>query len=386
MTKVVPDVPVVVIGGGQAGLATGFYLRRAGLRPGEDFVILDAGDAPGGAWRHMWPGLRLFSPATYSSLPGWMMPPWDDKQLGYPPRSHVVDYLAGYEARYDLAVSHGVQVRSVAHAVGTSRVPSSASGVDAGFLVDTSAGQLRAQVVVSATGTWSRPFWPVYPDAGLFTGRQLHAAGYRTPAEFAGQRVVIVGGGNSAAQVLAEISADPAVADTLWVTTRPPRFLPDEVDGRDLFAAATQRVQALRDGRVHDGVGGLGDIVMVDSVRAARDRGVLKAQPMFARLTETGVAWADGSTAAADVVVWCTGFRPALRHLAPLGLRDAAGHVATLPRDGAPGTQAAGAPGLFLVGYGDWTGPASATLLGVGRTARDTAVDVVSRLEEARTR
>ena len=88
-----------------------------------------------------------------------------------------------------------------------------------------------------APGT--RPFWPVYPGAAEFAGRQLHAAAYRSPADFAGQRVVIVGGGNSAAQILAEMSADSTVADTVWVTARPPRFLPDDVDGRDLFAAAT---------------------------------------------------------------------------------------------------------------------------------------------------
>ena len=319
----------------------------------------------------MWAGLRLFSPATYSSLPGWMMPAWDDAKLGYPPRSHVVDYLTAYEDRYDLAVRHGVRVTSVG---GTGREAEA-------FIVETTAGTLRAAAVVSATGTWSRPFWPVYRGAAEFTGRQLHTAQYHSPADFAGKRVVVVGGGNSAAQILAEISADSTVTDTVWLTARPPRFLPDDIDGRDLFAAATQRVQALRDGRTHDGVGGLGDIVMVPSVREARDRGVLKSQPMFTRFTRTGVEWADGSEAEADAVIWCTGFRPALRHLAPLGLRDSDGHIPTVPRDGAPGTEAAAAPGLFLVGYGDWTGPASATLIGVGRTARDTAADILTRLK-----
>ena len=152
------------------------------------------------------------------------------------------------------------------------------------------------------------------------------------------------------------------------------------MDGRDLFAAATARVQALREGGLHDGVGGLGDIVMVASVKDARDRGVLKAQPMFSRFTTTGVAWADGTDTDVDAVVWCTGFRPALGHLAPLRLRRTNGRVLTVPRDGVPGTEAVGAPGLFLVGYGDWTGPASATLIGVGRTARATAADIVARL------
>jgi cation diffusion facilitator CzcD-associated flavoprotein CzcO len=372
-------VDVLVVGGGQSGLATGFYLRRAGLRPGADFVIVDRGDGPGGAWREMWPGLRLFSPSTYSSLPGWRMPSWDDATRGFPPRSHVVDYLTRYEDRYDLAVRHGVTVSSVTHAERGPDTRAAPGGDGSGFVVETSAGAFRALVVVSATGTWSRPFWPTYPGAGQFAGRQLHVAQYRSSEEFRGQRVMVVGGGNSAAQILAEVSES---ADTVWVTKCAPRFLPDDVDGRDLFVAATQRVQALRDGREHEGgVGGLGDIVMVPSVKSARDRGVLKAQPMFSRLTATGVAWPDGSRADVDVVIWCTGFRPALRHLSPMGLRGPDGRVATVVRHGAAGTAALGAPRLFLVGYGDWTGPASATLIGVGRTARDTSADILARLK-----
>lgn len=207
-------------------------------------------------------------------------------------------------------------------------------------------------------------------------GRQLHAAQYHRPDEFTGQRVVVVGGGNSGAQVLAEVST---VADTTWVTARPPRFLPDDVDGRALFPAATARIEALRQGHQHPGVGGLGDVVMVASVREARDRGDLRAQPMVSRLTSTGVAWADGTTVDADAIIWCTGFRPALRHLRPLRLRD---HDGRVPVDGPVGTRAEGEPRLFLVGYGDWTGPASATLLGVGRSARDTTAEIMARLQD----
>ena len=361
--EVSEGVDVAVIGGGQAGLATGYYLRRAGLVPGRDFVILDAEERPGGAWQHMWDGLRLFSPATYSSLPGWMMPPWDDATWGFPPRDHVVDYLRRYEQRYELNVRRPHPATAVTREDSGDRLLVAAEGAG-----------LSARFVVSATGTWTQPFWPTYPGAGDFTGRQLHAAQYRRPEEFAGQRVVVVGGGNSGAQVLAEVST---VADTTWVTTRPPRFLPDEVDGRALFAAATARIQALRQGHQHAGVGGLGDVVMVASVRDARDRGDLQAEPMFSRLTSTGVAWPDGTTLAADAVIWCTGFRPALRHLRPLHLRDERGQVSV---EGASGTRADAEPRLFLVGYGDWTGPASATLLGVGRSARDTASEIIAAL------
>jgi putative flavoprotein involved in K+ transport len=237
-----------------------------------------------------------------------------------------------------------------------------------GRLLVTAGGlTVAARAVVSATGIWDRPFWPAYPGMAEFAGRQLHAADYRTPDEFAGQRVAVVGGGNSAAQILAEVST---VADTTWVTPRPPRFLPDDVDGRALFATARARIKALEEGRDHAGVAGLGDIVMVASVKDARDRGVLKAQPMFARLTATGLVWADGTVQAVDAVIWCTGFRLALRHLRGLGLRTERGRV---PVGGDSGTQARAERRLYLVGYGDWTGPASATLAGVGPSARATA-------------
>ncbi|WP_028655383.1 ArsO family NAD(P)H-dependent flavin-containing monooxygenase [Nocardioides sp. J54] len=368
MRDVVREVDVAIIGGGQAGLATGYYLRRAGLVPGENFVILDAGDGPGGAWPRMWDGLRLFSPASFSSLPGLMMPPWNDAALGFPPRQHVVDYLAAYESRYELRPLRPHRVTRVQRVDDDprGRVLVSAAGLD-----------VHARVVVSATGTWDQPFWPRYPAMETFAGEQLHAANYRNPDKLAERRVAVVGGGNSAAQILAEVSE---VAETFWFTLRPPRFLPDDIDGRVLFAEATQRVRALQEGREHAGVAGLGDIVMVPTVRRARDRGALQARPMFDRLTRDGVAWADGNTEAVDTIIWCTGFRPTLRHLAPLGLRGREGRIAT---SGPSGTQAVGEPRLFLVGYGDWTGAASATLLGVGRTAGRTVAAINERLSLA---
>lgn len=360
-----PDVAVAIVGGGQAGLAIGYYLRRAGLVPGNDFVILDAAERPGGAWPLMWDGLRLFSPATYSSLPGWMMPPWDDAKHGFPPRDHVVSYLTRYEERYDLAVRRPCHVASVERPAGDPDGP---------LRLRTSQGAVFAQVVVSSTGTWTRPFVPHYPGAIEFSGRQLHTVQYHRPEEFSGQTVAIVGGGNSAAQVVAELSG---VTETVWTTSRPPRFLPDDVDGRVLFAEATSRVHALREGGEHPGVGGLGDIVMVPSVRAARDRGALQALPMFQRLTTDGLAWSDGTHRGVDVIIWCTGFRPALRHLQPLHLTRGDGPVLL---GGPAGTRSVDEPRLHLAGYGDWTGPASATLMGAGRTARDTTRVVLDQL------
>ncbi|WP_149256802.1 ArsO family NAD(P)H-dependent flavin-containing monooxygenase [Actinomadura sp. K4S16] len=344
---------VAVIGGGQAGLAAGFYLRRSGA----EFAIFDAQDEPGGAWPHTWASLRLFSPARYSSLPGWPMPPWN---RGYPPAAHVVDYLTAYEKRYDLPIHRPVRIEAV-HRDGEL------------LRLDSATASWRARHVISATGTWWRPYLPYYPGRGDYQGRQLHTVQYRTPEDFHGQRVVVVGTGNSAAQITADLASQ---ATTIWTTLRPPRFLPDDLDGRALFELATRRIRRLRDGHADSGgIGGLGDIVAVPAVRDARDRGLLRAQPMFNRLTTTGVAWPDGRTEDCDAIIWCTGFRPALSHLTPLGLRDGTGYIPT-----GGGTRALAEPRLHLLGYGDWTGPGSATLVGAGRTARDAVRDITAQL------
>ncbi|MDX1368353.1 ArsO family NAD(P)H-dependent flavin-containing monooxygenase [Pseudomonas sp.] len=346
-------VDVVIIGGGQAALAVAYFLRRSEL----SFVILDGEPAPGGAWRHAWNSLRLFSPATWSSIPGWMMPVMAQ---GYPTREHVIDYLSQYEQRYQFPLQRPVWVDAVQR-------------TDAGLRVQAGERHWDARAVVSATGTWRNPFIPVYPGAELFTGEQLHSADYVEPQAFAGKKVLVVGGGNSGAQILAEVST---VADATWVTPSEPLFLPDEVDGRVLFERATERWKALQEGRtIEQPVGGLGDVVMVPPVVEARERGVLKAVRPFTRFTPAGVVWADGTQAQVDVVIWCTGFRPALAHLATLEVLNEQGTVDV------EGTRSLEEPRLWLVGYGEWTGAASATLIGVTRTARSTAAEIVEALQ-----
>ncbi|MGX4727328.1 NAD(P)/FAD-dependent oxidoreductase [Pseudomonas corrugata] len=347
-----PDV--VIIGGGQSALATAYFLRRTPL----SFIILDAENEPGGAWRHGWNSLRLFSPATWSSIPGWMMPPTQD---GYPSRNHVIEYLTQYEQRYHFPVERPVRVTSVKR-------------TETGLRVHSDDKHWDTKVVVSATGTWSNPYVPHYPNAELFAGRQLHSANYVEAQAFAGKKVLVVGGGNSGAQILAEVSK---VAETTWVTPVEPIFLPDDVDGRVLFERATERWKAQLEGRlIEQPVGGLGDIVMVAPVVEARARNVLKSVRPFKSFTRNGVIWADGSESAVDAVIWCTGFRPAVQHLDSLGVVNTEGCVEV------EGTHSTRESRLWLVGYGEWTGSASATLVGVTRTARSTVSEIVAFLAE----
>jgi cation diffusion facilitator CzcD-associated flavoprotein CzcO len=351
-----PELDVLVIGGGQAGLAAGYFLRRTAL----SFAILDDGAAPGGAWRHGWDSLTLFSPAQWSSLPGWPMPA--PAGGGYPPRDAVVAYLAAYEARYALPLRRPVRVTALHR------------GAE-GLVAEADGRAWTAHAVISATGTWSAPFIPDIPGRETFAGRQLHSARYRRPEEFAGLSVLVVGGGNSGAQVLAEVSRHAARAT--WVTEREPVFLPEEVDGRVLFERATARWTAEREGRPPPAPqGGLGDIVQVPPVREARARGALYSVRAFARLERDAAVWADGTRVPAQAIIWCTGFRPALGHLAPLGLVGPDGRGAVGP-DG----RAVEEPRLWLLGYGDWTGTASATLAGLTRAARGAVAGIAAALD-----
>ncbi len=346
---------VVVIGGGQSALTVAYFLRRTGL----SYVLLDAESAPGGAWRHGWDSLRLFSPSAWSSIAGWPMPAVSG---GTPGRDDVIDYLTLYERRYDFPIIRSTRVNRV-------------EKIEDGLRVISEGRAWEAKAVISATGTWSRPFIPSYPGQELFLGQQLHSAHYVGPDEFEGKTVLVVGGGNSGAQIYAEVSK---VAQATWVTQEAPKFLPDEVDGRVLFERATARLKAQQEGlEPQQPPGGLGDIVMVPSVRDARERGVLNAVRPFKRFTSTGVVWSSGDETKVDVVIWCTGFSPALDHLSSLGVVGLDGKVAV------DENRSVASPNLWLVGYGDWTGLASATLIGVTRTARDVVKQVQSYLTDA---
>ena len=244
---------VIIIGGGQSGLAMGYYLRRTGL----SYVILDNQNEAGGAWTHTWNSLRLFSPAQWSSLPGMIMNGGSDY---YPGRDEAIEYLTFYESKYLLPVRRQVDVIDVGK-------------VDDKFQLQTSIGLLSSKVVVSATGSFINPYVPQFDGVEKFKGHILHSSQYKSPLPFENKRVAIVGEGNSGAQILAEVSK---VSETVWITQKEPRFLPDNIDGRYLFDAATQMYEAQKTGKQYKPPS-LGDIVMVDSVKDARSRKVLRS-------------------------------------------------------------------------------------------------------------
>ncbi|MFF0724016.1 NAD(P)-binding domain-containing protein [Streptomyces sp. NPDC004134] len=343
---------VVVIGSGQAGLSAAYFLRRAGL----DSVVLDHSPGPGGAWQFRWPTLTYGKAHRVHDLPG--MPLAAAEADGTRPAAEVVaEYFGAYERAFELPVRRPVNVAEVREG----------AGAEAGRLqVVTDAGTWSARALVNATGTWDRPFWPRYPGQETFRGRQLHTAQYRGPQDFAGQRVVVVGGGASGTQHLLELTG--TAAETAWVTRRPPvwREGPFTEDwGRAVVARVDERVRA---GLPPKSVVGETGLALTDEVRAAQAAGVLARRPMFERITPDGVAWADGTVFRADAILWATGFRAAVDHLAPLRLREPGGGIRM------EGTRAARDPRIHLVGYGP-----SASTIGANRAGR-AAVRELTRL------
>ncbi|NYH93111.1 FAD-dependent oxidoreductase [Actinopolymorpha rutila] len=359
------EVDVVVIGAGQAGLSSAYHLRRDGPARGTGFVVLDADPLPGGAWRHRPATLTMAKVHGIFDLPGSRFrtaestdrtaDPDDSADASRPVAEVVADYFAAYERRNDLPVLRPVPVDSVREDGDR-------------LLVGAGNREWAARAVINATGTWRRPYWPAYPGAADFAGRQLHSAGYGGPAEFAGRRVVVVGGGNSAAQILSEI-ADVAAATT-WVTRRPPVFRDSftREDGRAAVARVEERVRA---GLPPQSVVSVTGLAYTTVVKEALRKGALTRLSMFDRILPDGVLWSDGRFVPADVIVWATGFRPDLGHLAPLRLREPGGGIRM------DGTRVVAQPRLHLVGYGP-----SASTVGANRAGRAAAREVVRMLAE----
>ncbi|MXN18936.1 SidA/IucD/PvdA family monooxygenase [Pseudooceanicola sp. GBMRC 2024] len=348
---------VVVIGAGQAGLSAAYYLKEAGLRPDRDFTVLDHAPGPGGAWQYRWPSLTLSTVNGVHDLPGGLRLADSAGSDGDVRAAEAVPrYFGTVEQALALPVHRPVDVLRVADHAGRLRI-------------ETDRGLISARGVINATGTWEAPHVPQIPGAALFRGRQLHAHDYRTAAGFAGQRVIIVGGGISAVQILEEISR---VAPTTWVTRRPPEFHSGAFTPEDGRAAVARVEARVRAGLPPGSLVSVTGLPPSEAIRVARARGVLERQPMFSRITETGVAWDDGRELAAEVILWATGFGNALAHLAPLGLENAQGGIRMAGR---LATQVASDPRLHLVGYGP-----SASTIGAGRAGRAAVAELLAYL------
>lgn len=343
---------VLVIGGGQAGLATGYHLRRAGI----PFLIVDGEARVGDTWRRRWDSLRTFTPARYNGLPGMRFP---GDPHAFPGKDAVADFLADYARTFDLPVRSGTVVESLR------------AGDGGGTHVATLAGrgQIQAAQVVLATGAFRVPFVPPFAAALDPSIRQLHTSAYRNPSQLRPGPVAVIGASNSGADIALEIAL--AGAHPVTLIGRSTGSLPFDPEGRlgrwldPLIWFGANHVlsrgnpfgrRAVREVRGH---GEPVERARPDVLRAARvDRIELKA---------TGVrrgrlVLADDRTIEAANVVWATGFRPDYSLVDGLALEP----------DGWP-AQAngvlAGVGGVYVVGLAFQTRLASQLIGGVGRDA-----------------
>ncbi|MGZ8632115.1 MAG: flavin-containing monooxygenase [Actinomycetota bacterium] len=347
--------PVIVVGAGQSGLAAARALRTHGMPT----LVLEAGDRPAGSWPRYYDSLRLFSPAEFSAMPGM---PFPGEPGRYPDRDEVADYLERYAKGLDVEIRFDTRVETVHQ--------------DArGFVVLAADGRsFRASGIVTASGSFSSPYRPTLTGEESFTGELVHVADYRSPAPYVGRRVVVVGAGDSAAQVAAELA--PLATVTL-ATRHPVRFMPQRLRGEDvhywLRETGFDALPAVWLSEITDGA------VITDSVgfERALAEGRLDQRPMFVALDGDQVVWSDGHDEPVDAIILATGYRPSLGYLRELGALDA---------DGAPihvGGISATHLGLVYVGLEFQRSYASNTLRGVSDDADAVIAPLVAWVRDA---
>ena len=278
---------VVVVGGGQAGMAIGWFLRQQA----RDFTILEAAETPAAAWRERWDSLRLFTPARRDALPGRPFPGDPDR---YPGRDEVVAYLTDYVRDLDLPVELNCRVRAVRPA-------------DGGYLVELDDRAIGAEQVVIATGPFQVPVVPAIAERLDPSIAQFHSTAYRNPQQIPDGPVLVVGGGNTGYQIAEELVRSQEVHLSVGARQTP---LPQRILGRDLFTylEALGLLRAPVTSRLGSRLQKKGETLVGSSPRAARRQGIrLHERTVDASGRE--VRFADGAIVNPAAVIWATGFR-----------------------------------------------------------------------------
>jgi len=327
----------IIVGGGQAGLATAFHLQKAGL----SYVVLNASSEPTGSWPRYYDSLELFSPAEFSDLPGL---PFPGDRKRYPKRDEVVAYMRDYARYFALNVRNNVNVEDV-------------QAEQHHFTVRTGDREvLRARTLVAASGSFNVPAVPDIPGQETFNGKRLHAINYRSPAPFASKRVIVVGAANTAVQIAYELAS---VARTTLAVRSQVRFAPQVILGKDfhfwLGITGLGKTRWLKDQST--------PVLDSGKFKLAISAGAPDQRQMFTRFLPTGVEWHDGTTEDVDAVIFATGYHSNLDYLKGL---DAAGAPS---QNGSRAGVSQQVPGLYYVGFSGQRSFASATLRGVGPDA-----------------
>ncbi len=336
----------IVIGGGQAGLATGYELARQG----ESFIIMDENLHTGDVWRNRWDSLRLFTPSQFDSLPGKPFPKAKDY---FPSKDEVADYLEGYAEQFHLPVRHGVKVEELR-----------ANGQ--GYHIVSGSSSFHARNVIVATGAYRSPHTPGFAselDPGIF---QLHSSAYCNPGQIPGRSILVIGAGNSGAEIALDLSR---AGKRVWLAGRDVGQIPvnsgiGKAFGGRLFWFIARRLLS-----VDTPIGRKMKATMIH-------RGTPLGRARRRELTEAGIELTgrvsgiqdgkprieDGRTLPTESVIWATGFQPDYNWI-NLPIFDEHGY----PRHSRGIVEAA--PGIYFVGLLFQRSLSSSLLGGVGADA-----------------
>ncbi|OMF22582.1 monooxygenase [Paenibacillus sp. FSL H8-0548] len=335
---------VIVIGAGQAGLAAGYHLKKNGLH----YAILEANPEPTGSWPQYYDNLRLFSPASYSSLPGM---PFPLKADIYPTRDEVISYLKMYAKHNSFPIHFNVRVDRVKK--------------NEFFYLHTTEGEVyRTKNIICATGSFNQPFVPKLEGGEDFKGTIIHSSQYRKPDAYRNQRVIVVGRGNSAVQIGAEISEGASL--TTLAVLQPVQLVPQRFLGKDVhFWMKIIGYDAFPFWRFGVTVGSPGGAIDVGGFKNKLREGQLQQKGMFRKFYSEGVIWSDGTKEKVDSIIFATGFKPIIPYLQGVeGALDDRGYA--VQKGGLSST----VPGLYYLGLSGQRSFASATIRGVGSDAK----------------
>lgn len=353
----------LVIGAGQAGLSVGYYLARRGL----PFVILDANQRIGDAWRNRWDSLHLFTPARYDALPGM---PFPAPGQSFPTKDEMADYLQAYATRFKLPVNMGIQVTGVSRRADK-------------YVVTTADHEFEAKHVVVAMSRYQEPSVPPFAAQLNRNIVQLHSSEYRNPKQLKPGAVLIVGAGNSGAEIAKDVSRDHPT----WMSGRGTGHIPFRIDGlaarlvlqRLIFRVVFHRLltndtpmgRKARQKMLSQG----GPLIRVKPNDLAA-MGV-KRIPRVVGTRDGLPCLEDGQVLGIANVIWCTGFQPGFSWI-NLPVFDEQGmpkHERGVVRD---------EPGLYFVGLPFIRAFSSGMIHGVGRDAEHIVKVIDARIRVAR--
>jgi putative flavoprotein involved in K+ transport len=332
---------VVIIGSGQAGISMGYYLKKEGV----SFILIDECERVGDAWRKRYDSLVLFTPRKYSSLPEMEM---SGPLNVYPTKNEMGHYLESYVRHFDLPIEHNTKVENLSEKAGV-------------FHILTNRGRLTAKKVVVATGAFQKPYIPPVIKTNEYSPFHIHSSAYRSPKEIQGNTVLVVGGGNSGAQIAVELAEEKKVA---MAVNHPFKFLPMRFLGRSIFSWLEDAglLFAGIDTRKGKWFQKQSDPIFGKELKSLIKKSKIKIYPRVTGVEGNEAVFEDNSRESFDSIVWSTGFAPSYEWISIDGAISA---------DGKPIHERGITPvnGLFFLGLPWQYQRGSALICGVSRDA-----------------